>query len=63
MNDVRRHDKACRTKNFLCAAGMYLFLIVVCIVIIYPILWIVFSSFNPSQSIDRKSTRLNSSHI
>ena len=50
MNDVRRHDKACRTKNFLCAAGMYLFLIGGCIVIIYPILWIVFSSFNPSQS-------------
>ena len=41
MNDVRRHDKACRTKNFLCAAGMYLFLIVVCIVIIYPIVLIL----------------------
>ena len=50
MNDVRQRNTACRAKNFLCAAGMYLFLIVVCIVIIYPILWIVFSSFNPSQS-------------
>ena len=47
MNDVRQRNTACRAKNFLCAAGMYLFLIVVCIVIIYPILWIALSPSIP----------------
>ena len=47
---MRRSGAARTRKGVLRTAGMYLFLIIVCIVIIYPILWIVFASFNPSQS-------------
>lgn len=50
MNEMKRSNAARKRKGLLRTTGMYLFLIVVCILIIYPILWIVFSSFNPSQS-------------
>lgn len=38
-------------KKSLYVLLLYLFLIVVCIIIIYPILWIVFRSFDPSQTL------------
>lgn len=37
-------------KDVLFVIGLYAFLIVMCILVIYPILWIVFASFNPSQT-------------
>ena len=50
MNSKTRGNTARKIKENLRITGMYAFLVVICVVIIYPILWIVFSSFNPSQS-------------
>ena len=48
----KKHDNniARKMKKDMMVTGMYAFLVVICITIIYPILWIVFASFNPSQS-------------
>jgi len=50
MNQNHLRQGLYQSKKYIRIGIMYALLITLCIIIIYPILWIVFASFNPSQT-------------
>ena len=55
MNSIKNKNKMAIAKTVLKKSLIYIELIVVAVIVIYPLLWIIGTSFNPSNSIARVS--------